>query len=93
MGSALLNVQHCLFQELPKQVAEVPRRRTGPGLPYVPTWTLIIFLYKLKRSRGGSRLFGSLFVRGEVCVWVSDPRFIQFALGSYYAVHINELSI
>ena len=27
------------------------------------------------------------------CVYVSDPRFIQFALGSCYAVHINALSI
>ena len=26
-------------------------------------------------------------------VCVSDPRFIQFALGSCYAVHINALSI
>ena len=30
---------------------------------------------------------------GWKCVWVSDPRFIQFALGSCYAVHINALSI
>ena len=34
-----------------------------------------------------------LFVRVEVCVWVSDPRFIRFALGSCYAVHINALSM
>ena len=30
-------------------------------------------------------------VRAYVCV--SDPRFIQFALGSCYAMHINALSI
>ena len=28
-----------------------------------------------------------------LCVCVSDPRFIHFALGSCYAVHINTLSI
>ena len=28
-----------------------------------------------------------------VCVHGSDPRFIQFAFGSYYAVHIKALSI
>ena len=27
------------------------------------------------------------------CVYVSDPRFIQFALGSCYAVHINAVNI
>ena len=32
-------------------------------------------------------------VRACVFVCVSDPRFIQFALGSCYAVHINALSI
>ena len=46
---------------------------------------------------------GCLFGWVEVCVracvgacvrvCVSDPRFIQFALGSCYAVHINALSI
>ena len=29
----------------------------------------------------------------SACVCVSDPRFIQFTLGSCYAVHINALSI
>ena len=29
----------------------------------------------------------------RVCVRVSDPRFIQFALGSCYTLHINALSI
>ena len=47
-------------------------------------------LYRnLRRSRDGP----PLFVRVKVCVSVSDPRFIQFALCSYYAVHINALSI
>ena len=30
-----------------------------------------------------------LFGWVEVCVCVSDPRFIQFAMGSCYVVHIN----
>ena len=34
-----------------------------------------------------------LFVRVEVCVWVSDPSFIHFALSSCYAVQVNALSI
>ena len=38
----------------------------------------------LRRARDGTRLFG-------LCV--SDPRFIQFALASGYAVHIIALSI
>ena len=31
-------------------------------------------------------------VRARVCRCVTGPRFIQFALGSCYAVHINTLS-
>ena len=38
-------------------------------------------------------LCGYLFGWVEVCVCVSDLRFIQFALGNCYAVHINALSI
>ena len=34
-----------------------------------------------------------LFGWVELCLCVSDPRFIQFALGISYAVHINALSI
>ena len=33
------------------------------------------------------------FVRVGGCLCVSDPRSIQFALGSCYTVHINALSI
>ena len=36
---------------------------------------------------------GRVEVCGSVCVYVADPRFIQFTLGSCYAVHINALSI
>ena len=37
----------------------------------------------------------AVWVCGSVCVCVceSDPSFIQFALGSCYAVHIHALSI
>ena len=75
---------------------------TDITLPYLTTtllniWTKMsasINLYiNLRRTHDGTRLFGCLLIRVEVCVWVSDPRFIQFTLGSCYAVHINVLSI
>ena len=37
---------------------------------------------------GGCLVGGSV----EMCLWLSDPRFIQFALASFNAVHINALS-
>ena len=45
----------------------------------------------LRRSRDGSRLF--VWVEVCMCVCVSDPRFIQFALSSCYAVHINSIEL
>ena len=51
---------------------------------------IVLYLYmNLRRSRDGLRLF----VKVEICVWISDPRFIQLALGICYTVHINALSI
>ena len=45
----------------------------------------------LNRSRDPLLLWMFGWVGG--CLCVSDPRFIQFALGCCYAVHINALSI
>ena len=53
---------------------------------------LITYLYiNLRRSRNFFLL--CLAVRVDGCLCVSDPRFIQFALGSCYLVHMNALSI
>ena len=56
----------------------------------------IIYLYiNLRKSRDCLLhcLGVCVYVRARVRVRVSDHRFIQFALGSCYAVHIEALSI
>ena len=82
-------VTECLLQvssQLPTQLA------IQGGAVLVQTHHPYI---NLGRSRDGSQLFGCLggWVGGSVCGCVSDPRVIQFALGSCYTVHINALSI
>ena len=48
----------------------------------------------LRRSRDCLLLCSGGLVFGlDRCLFVSDPRFIQFSLGNCYAVHINALSI